>query len=328
MTHRIHIFNPDTDYALAADMSYYTAPSHVVDLRARFALLPAIYAKSGDAILLMDSPENGIANLKYYDVVQQKNLSLIYPDESKLNNSKYNGYMASPWGWNRQIKQFLNERFDKLHGIPDGTKLKAIRELSHRRNTIKMLKSISGISSEISLPVEIFEIEEGLKVFRENKALYFKAPWSSSGRGILLTDDLEVKHVEPWLRGIIRRQGSVIVEQAYQRILDFATEWIMEKGAARFLGFSVFNVSRRGKYHSNLELPQKDLLEIIKKATIDNIRVIVDCQKSALELNIGSRYDGPVGIDMLVTKNGHINPCVEMNIRKTMGMINLHNCEN
>ena len=31
-------------------------------------------------------------------------------------------------------------------------------------------------------------------------------------------------------------------------------------------------------------------------------------------------YVGPVGIDMLADKDGRVNPCVEINLRHTMGM--------
>ena len=35
-------------------------------------------------------------------------------------------------------------------------------------------------------------------------------------------------------------------------------------------------------------------------------------------------YEGPLGIDMLVTSQGIIHPCVEINLRNTMGSILIH----
>lgn len=50
---------------------------------------------------------------------------------------------------------------------------------------------------------------------------------------------------------------------------------------------------------------------------------IIDAQKTILQSMIAPRYSGPVGIDMLATADGHINPCVEINLRMTMGMVAL-----
>ena len=32
-------------------------------------------------------------------------------------------------------------------------------------------------------------------------------------------------------------------------------------------------------------------------------------------------YEGPVGVDMLVTSDGNLHPCIEINWRMTMGMV-------
>lgn len=46
-------------------------------------------------------------------------------------------------------------------------------------------------NEEIQVPKEFSDINEAL-AFRENCGdVYFKAPWSSSGRGLLYTKDLE-----------------------------------------------------------------------------------------------------------------------------------------
>ena len=118
-------------------------------------------------------------------------------------------------------------------------------------------------NEEIQVPKEFSDINEAL-AFRENCGdVYFKAPWSSSGRGLLYTKDLEKRHIEPWLRGIIRSQGSVMGETAYDRILDFATEWECKDGKALFIGVSTFTTSDRGKYKSNIVAPQENIVSFI-----------------------------------------------------------------
>ena len=321
----LHIFNPDTDYALAADSAYYTAPARIIALRNENVLLPALYADTGDTILLMDEPADSVENLKYNHLATAKSITILTPGEIAGNPDSISSLQPLPWGWNRQIRNWLIEISDgKISGIPSEADLSKLRELSHRRTTIAFLKEMEDmLDPDIRIPEEVNSTARGVSSFRSERRLYFKAPWSSSGRGILLTDDLEEKHVEPWIRGIIRKQGSVMMERAYIRRLDFATEWQCRDGEASFLGYSVFNVSRRGKYQSNTTGTQDSLLDLIKSATPKWNPAITEKQKSVLEKLIAPFYSGPLGIDMLVTGSGAVHPCVEINLRHTMGMANL-----
>ena len=321
----LHIFNPDTDYALAADRRYYTPPAQVVAVRRQLALLPATYAGKGDYILLLDKPDRPIESLPYYAEVLQKQIEIIGVETLKNKPQEFSDVSLRPWGWNRSIRQFLLDAIGKHRSIPSELQVNHLRELSHRRTTIAFHNELSDIvDNEIQPPVELCSVEEAMAAYNSSRNLFFKAPWSSSGRGILLTDDLEPRHVEPWLQGIISRQGSVMMEKAYPKVLDFATEWLIENGSARFLGYSVFKASRRGKYHSNINRPQEQLRDLILKTTDNNwSNMWLERLQAAIERIIGDKYVGPIGIDMLVTESGNINPCVEVNLRHTMGMVYL-----
>lgn len=322
--HRLHIFNPDTDYALASDREFYTPPKHVVELRKKMALLPARYASRGDAILMMDMPDRDLADLEYFDLAADRGIQILLPDESLSSSFDAGDFIVDPWGWNKNVRRFIEDILPDVAGLPSDTDLFNHRMLSHRRTTIRMFEQLDSIlSNEIRYPVEIREVDIAMDMYHMNQPLYFKAPWSSSGRGILFTDGLEPRHVEPWLRGIIRKQGSVIMEIAYDRKLDFATEWIIEDGQPQFIGLSVFNVSRRGKYHSNVKGSQQQLADIIKSACPSWNDGIIVAQQDALKQVVNGKYSGPIGIDMLVTASGNINPCVEMNFRHTMGIVEL-----
>ena len=47
---------------------------------------------------------------------------------------------------------------------------------------------------------------------------------------------------------------------------------------------------------------------------------MIELQRDAIAEVVAPGYSGPLGIDMLATGDGRINPCVEMNLRMTMGM--------
>lgn len=322
---RLHIFNPDTDYALASPRHNYTPPARIVEYRKQYALLPSVYASAGDRILLLDRPDYPLENLRYHDICREKNLQIIKIGDLERHPERYSGLQANPWGWNHSIRLTLLNRVGEMPGMPTEAGIEKIKALSHRRLTIDMLKEMADIlTPEIELPVEIFNPAEGMAAFHDNRERIFKAPWSSSGRGILLTDDLEDHHVEPWLRGIISRQKSVMMEKVYKRSIDFASEWTISEGVASFIGYSVFIASRRGKYHSNLTGSQTELKHYIKEKAKYWNDTFISVQKRAIEKLIAPHYSGPLGIDMLGTESGSVNPCVEINLRHTMGMVNLY----
>lgn len=333
----IHIFNPDTDYALASGRRYYTPPAHVGILKKRLQLLPALYADSGD-IVLVGNKENlseDLKNIRIFDAggrntcitlefLKMKGISIMDFEEARATSEMWRTHVPDPWGWNMSIRQFFYDISGGKAKLPSEAAIGKIRELSHRRITIQFLSLIpEKMRGKISIPGEISNAEIAVKEFENGESLYFKAPWSSSGRGVLQTDGLERMHVEPWIRGIIRRQGSVMIEKAYHRSLDFASEWFCREGEAKYLGVSIFKTSRRGKYHGNVQASQEELRNMIENHINIDFTELLTAQKRAIEAIIAPDYDGVLGIDMLATPEKDVNPCVEINLRHTMGMIGL-----
>lgn len=324
----LHIFNPDTDYALASDSENYTPPVSILAIKRSLSLLPALYAERGDAILLPDdNPEFLQENHAFIEIISTKDITLVRPRHIHLFLEEHKNARIRPWGWNRTLRKWLVSSGVKENFIPSTEQITALRNISHRRVTIPFIMNMGDIrNEEIQVPKEFSDINEAL-AFRENCGdVYFKAPWSSSGRGLLYTKDLEKRHIEPWLRGIIRSQGSVMGETAYDRILDFATEWECKDGKALFIGVSTFTTSDRGKYKSNIVAPQENIVSfILQQIDIhgkgNNLSEIIKRQSLLLENYVAPFYDGPLGIDMLVTSERNIHPCVEINLRDTMGRV-------
>lgn len=302
--------------ALASGSPYYMPPAKITALRAREALLPATYARPGEAVLLMDRTD--AKSSRYYNQACRKGLEVLMPGSMP----DWSRYTVSPWGWNHQIAKFLEINCPGVLGVPSADALDSLRRLSHRRTAARALSLLDpALRIGVEIPVEMSDADEAVRYYIAHKNLFVKAPWSSSGRGVLRTDDLELRHVQPWIRGIVRSQGSVMLEPVYDRKLDFATEWEIRNGVASFLGFSVFETSRRGKYHGNVTGSQTMLMKLITDHAPTFDMQYVDAQKRMLEALIGPGYTGPAGIDMMVFGEGRIHPCVEINLRKTMGLI-------
>lgn len=150
-----------------------------------------------------------------------------------------------------------------------------------------------------------------------------KAPWSSSGRGVINTGaDMTDTLVEQWCRGIIRRQGSVMGETCAVRKADYATEWHIKEGKAEYLGLSSFSTSNRGKYISNKLLSQTLMKRNFDSDSKISIEKVVELQKEILE-QVLSGYEGLMGVDMIVEEDGMLRPFVEVNLRRTMGMLHI-----
>ncbi len=320
----IYIFNPETDYALADGSSVYTAPASVRQMRDQLVLLPALYAEYGSSILLpFGLSKANVLTGPLYEICRFKGIEIIAFSEAYTLLSNANA--IRPWGWNAALHKRLEDCGAKRNILPTQEKLEFLRDLSHRRTTILFHEFFHRHGyMEFDVPEEIFETNRALKRFDDCKNLYFKAPWSSSGRGIMLTDDLDIKHVEPWIRGIVGSQGSVLCEKAYDRLMDFASEWSYKDGQAQFVGLSLFSTSRRGKYHLNYLYDDSEIIRKVAGKTDIPLSDIIDLQKRALQYVIGKRYEGPLGIDMFVTSDRKINPCVEINFRMTMGMVSNH----
>ena len=51
---KLHIFNPEHDLALAANLKQFTAPHAGRQLRSDLAFIPALWAEEGDLVLVDD----------------------------------------------------------------------------------------------------------------------------------------------------------------------------------------------------------------------------------------------------------------------------------
>ncbi|MDE6741294.1 MAG: hypothetical protein K2J58_03070 [Muribaculaceae bacterium] len=309
---RLLLFNPETEYALASGASFYTPPARVEQLRRECQLLPEAWANPED-IILVDDPS----------VIETRFRLASWADLGKLFD-KYPALIVEPWGWNPALIRRLKDNGVPSDKLPDAAAMTQIRQLAHRRTTIKLnsrWNELTDSSFHVRVPVELTSIEECLEFYRSNAGCWMKAPWSSSGRGVINTAaDMSAILVEQWCHGILRRQGSVMGETGADRIADFATEWRMVAGEACFLGLSSFTTSNRGKYISNESVSQKEIHLRFNSLSAIPIEDVVPIQKHVLE-EVLSGYEGLCGADMLIERSGHLLPFVELNVRRTMGML-------
>lgn len=335
MPRSIFIFNPETDYALAQGRKHYNPPAKIVALRKQMQLTPAFIAVNNDIIIVADdyTPE-AYPDRKATERINSTGIIVVKLPElhNILNNASPGEFRIIPWGWNHSLRNMLETFSINPSLLKTEEEIDIIRNLSHRRTTIPFQLHLQKMLPHLPIAVaeEFCEVDQAVEFAKRESKVFFKAPWSSSGRGILYYDlsqsdnnSISLQKLREWLGGFIRKQGSVMGERAFNRVADFATEWWIDGGKADFLGLSFFNTSEEGRYTGNSSLSQQEIDNRLRSLSPSWSSSVTSAQKAALEAIIAPHYSGPVGIDMLIDADGILNPCVEINLRLTMGIIAL-----
>lgn len=69
-------------------------------------------------------------------------------------------------------------------------------------------------------------------------------------------------------------------------------------------------------------ISQKVIRDMFDSECIIPIGKVVDFQKRSIE-EVFAGYEGYLGVDMIVEGDGSLRPFVEVNVRRTMGMIQI-----
>ncbi len=295
---RLFWFNPENDLALAAGTGNYTPPAAAAALRQSGVKLPLLWADSSDEIF--DSQSHTII----------ANPALV----------------PEPWGWSVYTRNRLLRAGMPAGAMPADRLLEQMRQLSHRRTAIDVLCGIACGTKLI--PAEAFSAEEAFAIItRLKEDAVLKLPWSCSGRGVFYTKKMKRLQIESVVRGSISRQGSVIIEPRYDRLTDFAMLFHCDCDRVSYRGLSLFATDSSGNYSGNLIAAQ----EVIQERLGIDVSYYASKLEAVLSGIVVGKYSGWLGVDMMTyrTSGGEtaVNPCVEVNLRMTMGVAALLGAE-
>ena len=358
-----HIFNPEHDIALASGLSNFTAPHAGRQLRHDLGFLPALWASEDDVVLVDDQewaqrkwqrvvsrirrqlqlelPQAASISLR---ASAGKNLGQIFqnlgPTEKNLGLT---GRAIEPWGWNAALRAWLQRLGASKESLPTEEELLTIRELSHRRTAAALLPLLRA-EGTVGEAFECRTAEEVEALLARYQKVIMKAPWSSSGRGLrfLSTDRTPLSQQAGWLRNMLQAQGSVMVEPLYNKVKDFGMEFMSDgRGRVSYLGLSLFH-TENGAYTGNILATEQAKLEMLTRYIPEALLREVQ-ERICRELGrvFDGKYQGPFGVDMMVVgkeapllpspldgsgaeaKTFLLHPCVEINLRRTMGHVAL-----
>lgn len=329
----LHIFNPEHDLALASGLSRFTAPHAGRALRHDLGYLAALFASAGDAVLV-DNAEEAICHCR-----RRRAFSGQFVEHGQLSQLPLTRVV--PWGWDAALVDQLRRCGLPETLLPSAERLDDIRLLSHRRTAAALLPELRvegtvGEAAEAGSNDELLELVASMTDnsrkaaatgATEGGGAVVKAPWSSSGRGVRFfnnIEDIQEPHNAGWVRNVLERQGSLMVEPLYRKVKDFAMEFEAEAdGSVRCLGLSLFH-TQNGAYTGNIiatEQAKRDMLgRYVAPELLDIVAGLI-CRHAGAMLR-GS-YEGCFGVDMMVVAGGGdgflLHPCVEVNLRQTMG---------
>lgn len=316
MDKKLYMYFPENDLALAAATPSYTAPAAALRLHRAGEALPIWEARPGDRFVC-----SGI-NARWLG----QTLEAFGIEDVDVYDHHATDLEAAPWGWSAASRHAMAAAGYPMELMPDDDALEFLRALSHRRTSIRLAEAVAA-----ALPFAVTEAATeaaDTDHVREYLAMHghviAKAPWSSSGRGIVRSRNMPADVFLRQAEGIIRRQGSVLLEQEWDKALDFALLFEADgQGKVERRGVSVFDTTPHGGYCANVLADQDTLTaRVATLAGRERFEAVAEAVAGALPAIIGP-YRGPLGVDMLVCADGTIDAAVELNLRRTMGFVAL-----
>ena len=316
---KLLVFNPEHDLALAANLSNFTAPHAGRQLRADLGFVPAIWAAADDFVLVENVED---AERRFLRLTRRPFGRFI----AKELLCKLQFSAVDVWGWDLAIRAYLLRWGVDAAVMPTVTQIDAIRQLSHRRYAMQLLERLQ-MPGTIGRSCETDQMEMIADRLQSGEHLVVKAPWSSSGRGVrFMEGDMNI-YDKGWVRHVIEKQGSVMVEPYYNKVKDFGMEFVSDgKGLVSYVGLSLFQTSN-GAYTGNILAFEEEKEHMISRyISVDLLKSVQQKICTMMGLLLKGRYAGAFGIDMMVVRRDDgdgflLHPCVEINLRRTMGHV-------
>lgn len=323
----LYIFNPDHDLALANNDPNYMAPESARKMAAEMVLLPLWYADASDYVL---APSK-------YNLVFAEEMRKRFPHlprlitEQELSNQSFN---IVPWGWNASLKNRLLKLGVSERLLPPKETLDLIRTYSNRKFASALLPKLLVDTSCCGESHYLTTIEELREFVMQHPDAVLKMPLSGSGKGLCWCKGNFDKPIANWCINVLKQQGGVVAEPMYKKVRDCSMLFYCDKNSVRFYGYSLFVTSGKGVYTGNIQMPdeliEKELNTYVAQETLRVVRMAIEKE---LSLTLPSFYNGFLGVDMMVCSASdnnsiyNLHPCVEINLRTTMGVVAHEICD-
>ena len=350
---QILLFNPEHDLALANGDRHFIAPRNIREMAHDLADIMEAILPSSDSESSFISP-----------------LASAHP---------------VPWGWDPAVVEQFKRMGITAQELPTDDALAALSRRSERITAHQILCNFRKAHTDNAFVGESLvarTFDEIADFAERHQHILLKAPLSGSGKGLrhvnkeglplspsgggtpesseqseggMLSLSSSLKKVESWTNALIRRHGYLTAEPYYNKVQDFAMEFIADATGCHFIGYSYFITDGHGRYIASRlmsDAKAEDLLcTYVPRKALHKIRQWMILHHTDI---IPSEWDTtrhplPFGIDMMIVRESQqstvnslqstvnhpdsnsefriqnskftIHPCVEINLRMNMGII-------
>ena len=291
-SNRVLFYNPAYEISEGYKLTKYTPPRNVVALRRDIACL----------------------------------LKLLYPNPTDIIWSPSYRFNASdiliPWGWAPEVYSLPTIQNTNIPYTPE-----QMQYFASRRRSFDLQVVMANKFPQRFKPNTKSKLLSKIKKtdFNEESARGYivKSEFSSSGRGQLLyhtIDDILLQQQK-------NKKEEFFVEVFHHKIQDRGLEFSIEaNGSIRYLGPSSF-ITTNNRYTGNIIKPAELIESQWNSEDLGQHTSYIEALMSGLKDFDFNGYTGPFGIDTILYNTNEqipqIHPCIEINMRHTMGHIAL-----
>lgn len=235
-----------------------------------------------------------------------------------------------PWGWDWDTREYIARHLGiKRCNLPDDSQLEALRQLSSRRSSITILRALGY---EKNLPQYLTNEQEltdfVMRMDKESHDFVLKTPWSSSGRGLIRSTVTPRSIMMTRAMSTVRKMGGIMAERWHDKVQDFAMLFFIGHDGVSFVGYSLFDNEESGTYRQGYLL-SNDEIERRLSVPVGILHTLRGKLKMVMDEMFSSFFNLPwqvgfAGIDMITYHNSSqtdVFPCIELNLRCTMGVV-------
>ena len=336
---QLYLFNPEHEMEILCGKSHYTPPYSVQKMSTDLEMFPVWYGGAGSFTLVrnpkasqfiaslpkafrssLSSPM--ILNLMMKELFRRKKLG----EKPKLPPLAANIWGISP----RSIDAFKELKQTGMDiDIPEWKEEYVL--LTNRQTSAQCLDRLQNtipITPGIKIPEFCSDLKEMEEYVTKNTPPFvIKTPFSSSGRGLYWIEDNKLNaRALSWINSAFKKQGSLSIEPALNRIFDFAAEFYSDgNGHVQHVGLSIFETQPQGQFVGCMIGTQEMLLQRLNEyISPEDYLFLVEQIELILTETLGHTYCGYLGVDMFIYKTGDgdyaVHPFVELNLRYTIGL--------
>lgn len=322
----IHVFNPEHDMALAANSPFWTSPHAGRKLKADLGWIPALWAQDGDVVIVDDVQ---CAESSYQRFKFEHKPAVAFATLAQLRSIDLSSCDAiCPWGWDVTLTQQFKRNGVRHDLLPSAEHLARQREISDRATSARLLASLIGSFDGLcGIATAIDNISDITALEQKWGSVVLKSPWSCSGRGVRYLSG-DYNNIIRWAEKVVKTQGHLMVEPFLEKVMDFGMEFTATSdGTVRYDGLSLFHTVNGAYEGSVLATEQEKEAILANYVSIDLVTAVQQHICQWMQKEIGGAYVGPFGVDMMICRGDGdtllIQPCVEINLRRTMGHVAL-----